>query len=514
MLSELHPPSLGAGTRQREADRRPHAVVIGSGFGGLAAAIRLGARGYRVTVLEALDQPGGRARVFRQDGFTFDAGPTIVTAPHLFEELWALCGRRMEDDVRLTSLDPFYRLIFADGSSLDCCGDETKMRARIAAFAPGDAAGYEAFMRDAEAIYGVGFEQLADVPFSTLADMLKALPAMARLRADRSVYGLAARHVRDERLRTALSFHPLFIGGNPFATTAIYALVIHLERKFGVHFAQGGTGALVAGLVKLLEGQGATLRYGAEVAEITVAHGAATGVRLADGQAIAADVVVSNADAAYTYGTLLKAQPRQRWSDAKLKRARYSMSVVVWYFGTCRRYDSVPHHSILFGPRYRGLVEDIFERKVLSQDFSLYLHRPTATDPALAPEGCDAFYALVPVPNLQSGTDWATEAEPFRARIQQRLEATLLPGLGDSLVSSRLMTPPDFRDELLSVHGAAFGLEPRLLQSAWFRPHNRSEEVDRLYLVGAGTHPGAGLPGVLSSAAILDTVVPHATRLV
>ena len=514
MLSELHPPSLGAGTRQREADRRPHAVVIGSGFGGLAAAIRLGARGYRVTVLEALDQPGGRARVFRQDGFTFDAGPTIVTAPHLFEELWALCGRRMEDDVRLTALDPFYRLIFADGSSLDCCGDETKMRARIAAFAPGDAAGYEAFMRDAEAIYGVGFEQLADVPFSTLADMLKALPAMARLRADRSVYGLAARHVRDERLRTALSFHPLFIGGNPFATTAIYALVIHLERKFGVHFAQGGTGALVAGLVKLLEGQGATLRYGAEVAEITVAHGAATGVRLADGETIAADVVVSNADAAYTYGTLLKAQPRQRWSDAKLKRARYSMSVVVWYFGTRRRYDSVPHHSILFGPRYRGLVEDIFERKVLSQDFSLYLHRPTATDPALAPAGCDAFYALVPVPNLQSGTDWATEAEPFRARIQQRLEATLLPGLGDSLVSSRLMTPPDFRDELLSVHGAAFGLEPRLLQSAWFRPHNRSEEIDRLYLVGAGTHPGAGLPGVLSSAAILDTVVPHATRLV
>ena len=514
MLTELHPPSLGAGTRMPNVDRRPHAVVIGSGFGGLAAAIRLGARGYRVTVLEALDQPGGRARVFRQDGFTFDAGPTIVTAPFLFEELWALCGRRMEDAVALTALDPFYRLIFDDGSSLDCCGDEKKMRARIAAFAADDIAGYEAFMRDAEAIYGVGFEQLADVPFSTLADMLKALPAMARLRADRSVYGLAARHVRDERLRTALSFHPLFIGGNPFATTAIYALVIHLERKFGVHFAHGGTGALVQGLVRLLEGQGATLRYGAKVAEITVAGGAATGVRLADGEAIAADVVVSNADAAYTYGTLLKAQPRRRWSDAKLKRARYSMSVVVWYFGTRRRYADVPHHSILFGPRYRGLVEDIFERKVLSEDFSLYLHRPTATDPSLAPEGCDAFYALVPVPNLQGGTDWAREAEPFRARIQQRLEATLLPGLGETLATSRLMTPPDFRDELLSVHGAAFGLEPRLLQSAWFRPHNASEEVDGLYLVGAGTHPGAGLPGVLSSAKILDTVVPHATERV
>lgn len=513
MLTELHPPSLGSGTRVPNADHRPHAVVIGTGFGGLAAAIRLGARGYRVTVLEALDQPGGRARVFRQDGFTFDAGPTIVTAPFLFEELWALCGRRMEDDVRLTALDPFYRLIFDDGSSLDCCGDEKTMRARIAAFAPDDVAGYEAFMRDAEAIYGVGFERLADVPFGTLVDMLKALPAMARLRADRSVYGLAARHVRDERLRTALSFHPLFIGGNPFATTAIYALVIHLERKFGVHFAHGGTGALVQGLVRLLEGQGATLRYGAKVAEVTVANGAATGVRLADGEAIAADVVVSNADAAYTYGTLLKAQPRRRWSDAKLKRARYSMSVVVWYFGTRRRYEDLPHHSILFGPRYRGLVDDIFERKVLSEDFSLYLHRPTATDPSLAPEGCDAFYALVPVPNLQGGTDWATEAEPFRARVQQRLEATLLPGLSDTLATSRLMTPLEFRDDLLSVHGAAFGLEPRLLQSAWFRPHNLSEEVDGLYLVGAGTHPGAGLPGVLSSAKILDTVVPHATRL-
>lgn len=512
MLTELHPPSLGSGTRAPEFDRRPHAVVIGSGFGGLAAAIRLGARGYRVTILEALDQPGGRARVFRQDGFTFDAGPTIVTAPFLFEELWALCGRRMADDVRLTALDPFYRLIFDDGSSLDCCGDEEKMRARIAAFAPGDVAGYGGFLKDAEAIYRVGFEQLADVPFSTLVNMLKALPAMARLRADRSVYGLAAHHVRDERLRTALSFHPLFIGGSPFSATAIYALVLHLERKFGVHFAQGGTGALVQGLVGLLEGQGATLRYGAKVAEITVANGAATGVRLSDGETIAADFVVSNADAAYTYGTLLKSQPRKRWSDAKLKRARYSMSVVVWYFGTRRRYEDLPHHTILFGPRYRGLVDDIFERKVLAEDFSLYLHRPTATDPGLAPEGCDAFYALVPVPNLQADIDWAREAEPFRRRIQQRLEATLLPGLGDCLATSRLMTPSAFRDDLLSVHGAAFGLEPRLMQSAWFRPHNLSEEVDGLYLVGAGTHPGAGLPGVLSSAKILDSVVPHATQ--
>lgn len=514
MLTELHPPSLGSGTRAPDPDRRPHAVVIGSGFGGLAAAIRLGARGYRVTVLEALDQPGGRARVFRQDGFTFDAGPTIVTAPFLFEELWALCGRRMEDDVRLTSLDPFYRLVFDDGSTLDCCGDEEAMQARIAAFAPDDLSGYRAILKDAEAIYRVAFEQLAHVPFSTLAPMIKALPAMAWLRADRSVHGFASRHVRDERLRTALSFHPLFIGGNPFSATAMFALVLHLERKFGVHFAHGGTGALVQGLVRLLEGQGGTLRYGAKVAEISVAKGAAAGVRLIDGEAIAAEIVVSNADAAYTYGTLLKSQPRKRWSDAKLERARYSMSVVVWYFGTRRRYDDLQHHTILFGPRYRGLIEDIFERKVLAEDFSLYLHRPTATDPGLAPKGCDAFYALVPVPNLQGDTDWATQAEPFRRRVQERLEATLLPGLSETLVTSRLMTPPDFRDELLSAHGAAFGMEPRLLQSAWFRPHNLSEELDRLYLVGAGTHPGAGLPGVLSSAKILDMVVPHATERV
>lgn len=514
MLTEMPPPDLvSRSARQARPDGRPHAVVIGAGFGGLAAAIRLGARGYRVTMLEKLGQPGGRARVFRQDGFTFDAGPTIVTAPFLFEELWALCGRRMADDVELTALDPFYRLYFADGTTLDCSGDDAAMRARIAALSPRDLPGYQAFLNDAEAIYKVGFEQLSDVPFSTLADMLRALPAMARLRADRSVYGLASRHVRDERLRTALSFHPLFIGGNPFTVTAIYALVIHLERKYGVHFAKGGTGALVDGLVGLIEGQGGTIRHGCEVAEITVEGGAARGVRLASGEALAADIVVSNADAAHTYGTLLPGVARKRWSDRKLARAHYSMSVVVWYFGTKRRYDNLPHHSILFGPRYRGLIDDIFENKVLAGDFSLYLHRPTATDPRLAPAGCDAFYALVPVPNLQGATDWSTEAEPFRRRIQTRLEQTLLPGLGEAIVTSRLMTPADFRDDYRSVHGAAFGLEPRLLQSAWFRPHNLSEELDRLYLVGAGTHPGAGLPGVLSSARILDTVVPHATEL-
>jgi phytoene desaturase len=489
-------------------DRRPHAVVIGSGFGGLAAAVRLGARGYRVTVLERLDAPGGRAYVFRQDGFTFDAGPTIVTAPFLFEELWQLAGRRLADDVDLRPMDPFYRVRFDDGSTFDTCGDAEAMRREVARLAPGDVAGYERFIRDSEAIYRVGFEQLGHVPFGAWTDMARIVPQMLRLKSYRSLASLVATHVRDERIRFALSFHPLFVGGNPFNVTSIYGLISFLERRHGVHFAMGGTGSLVAGLVKLIEGQGNRIRYGATVERITVAAGRATGVVLADGEAFAADVVVSNADAAWTYRHLLGAAPRRRWSDRRLDRARYSMSLFVWYFGTRRRYEDLPHHTIVLGPRYRELLHDIFERKVLAPDFSLYLHRPTATDPSLAPEGCDAFYVLSPVPHLDAGVDWTVQAEPYRRAIARRLSETLLPDLEANVVSSRVMTPLDFRDRLLSVKGAAFSFEPVLTQSAWFRPHNRSEEVDRLYLVGAGTHPGAGLPGVLSSARVLDAVVP------
>ena len=489
-------------------DRRPHAVVIGSGFGGLAAAVRLGARGYRVTVLERLDAPGGRAYVFRQDGFTFDAGPTIVTAPFLFEELWQLAGRRLQDDVTLVAMDPFYRIRFDDGSVFDTSGDAEAMRREVARLSPADVAGYERFMRDSEAIYRVGFEQLGHVPFSSWTDMAKIAPQMLRLKSYRSLASLVASHVRDERVRFALSFHPLFVGGNPFNVTSIYGLISHLERRWGVHFAMGGTGSLVTGLVGLIERQGNRIRYGAEVARITVADGRATGVQLADGERIAADVVVSNADAAWTYRHLLGHAPRRRWSERRLDRARYSMSLFVWYFGTRRRYDGVPHHTIVLGPRYRGLLHDIFERKVLAPDFSLYLHRPTATDPTLAPAGCDAFYVLSPVPHLDAEVDWAVQAEPYRRAIARRLAETLLPDLEANVVTSRVMTPLDFRDRLLSVKGAAFGLEPVLTQSAWFRPHNRSEEVERLYLVGAGTHPGAGLPGVLSSARVLDAVVP------
>ena len=487
---------------------RPHAVVIGSGFGGLAAAVRLGARGYRVTVFEQLDAPGGRAYVHRQDGFTFDAGPTIVTAPFLFEELWQLCGRRMSDDVTLKPISPFYRIRFDDGTVFDCSADPAAMRAEVARISPGDVEGYERFMKASEAIFKKGFEELGDVPFLSLLDMARIAPAMIKLQSFRSVYGLVSHYVRDERLRVILSFHPLLIGGNPFTTTSIYCLIAYLERRWGVHFAMGGTGALVAGLVDLIEGQGGEVRCSAPVAEITTRDGAATGVKLKSGETIAADVVVSNGCAAWTYKHLLPSIPRRRWTDARIDRARYSMSLFVWYFGTKRRYDDVEHHTILLGPRYRGLLDDIFRRKVLADDFSLYLHRPTATDPLLAPEGCDAFYVLSPVPHQESGIDWAATAEPFRKRIETALSETLLPDLAGEIVTSRLLTPDDFEHRLSSYRGAAFGLEPVLLQSAWFRPHNKSEEVERLYLVGAGTHPGAGLPGVLSSARVLDDLVP------
>jgi phytoene desaturase len=490
-----------------------HAVVIGSGFGGLAAAVRLGARGYRVTVLEKLDAAGGRAYVHRQDGFTFDAGPTIVTAPFLFEELWALCGRRLADDVDLRPVSPFYRIRFDDGAVFDYTGDADAMRAEIAKFRPADVAGYERFMAVSEAIFRVGFEKLGHVAFDSWTDMARIVPEMMRLQSYRSVSGLVGKYIKDPRLRVALSFHPLLIGGNPFSASSIYSLIAFLERRWGVHFAMGGTGRIVQGLVGLIEGQGNVVRYGAEVGAITVEGGAATGVRLADGEEIPADIVVSNADSAWTYRYLLPASARRRWTDRRIERSRYSMSLFVWYFGTRRKYPDVAHHTILLGPRYRELLTDIFDRKILAEDFSLYLHRPTATDPSLAPEGCDGFYVLSPVPHLGSGTDWTEAAERYRRGLSRFLEETVLPDLEENIVTSRVTTPQDFQDRLLSFRGAAFGLEPVLSQSAWFRPHNRSEEVDRLYLVGAGTHPGAGLPGVLSSARILDSVVPDARLL-
>ena len=502
---------------QRQAARvgKPgrHAIVIGSGLGGLAAAIRLGARGYRVTVVERLDGPGGRAYVFQQDGFTFDAGPTIITAPFLLEELWSLAGRTLSQDIDLRPLDPFYRIRFHDGETLDCYADEEEMRAEVARLSPGDVDGFDAFMEKSAEIYRVGFEELGAVPFANFSDMVKVLPDFVRLASYKSVYAFASRYVRDPRLRFALSFHPLFVGGNPFKVTSIYGLIACLERRHGVHFAMGGTGRIVEGMVGLIKRQGNEIRYNAEVAEVLVENGAATGVRLASGERIKSDIVVSNADTAWTYRNLVPSHARKRWSDKKIDRASYSMGLFVWYFGTARRYPDVKHHTILLGPRYKELLGDIFDRHTLADDFSLYLHRPTATDPSLAPEGCDAFYVLSPVPHLDAGIDWSAQTNAYREAIAKVLDAVALPGFQEHIVTSRIMTPQDFHDRLLSHKGAAFSFEPLFTQSAWFRPHNKSEDVEGLYLVGAGTHPGAGVPGVLCSAKILDQVVPHAALL-
>jgi phytoene desaturase len=500
--------------RSPEVRARPRAVVIGSGFGGLAAAVRLLARGYRVTILEKLDGPGGRAYAFRQDGFTFDAGPTIITAPFLFEELWALAGRRMTDDVDLRPITPFYDILFPDGSVFRESGDMQAMRAEVAKFRPRDVAGFDAFMKRSEEIYRIGFEELGDAPFESFMDMARIAPDLLRLEGYLSVHTVVSKYFRDPRLRTAFSFHPLLIGGNPFRASSIYCMITFLMERHGVHYAMGGMGALVRGLVGLIERQGGELRLSTEVEEILVENGTAKGVRLTSGERIAADVVVSNADSAWTYRKLVPAAARRKWTDRKLDRARYSMGLFVWYFGVDRRYESVAHHTILLWPRYRSLVRDIFDRKALADDFSLYLYRPTATDPSLAPPGCDSFYVLSPVPNLLGGQDWTREAEPYRRRIERALEARILPGLSSAIVTSRMATPLDFRDRLNSWAGAGFSFEALLTQSAWFRPHNRSEDVRNLFLVGAGTHPGAGLPGVLSSARVLDKVMPDASVFV
>ena len=491
---------------------KPSAIVIGSGFGGLAAAIRLSCKGYQVQVLEKLDAPGGRASVHKQDGFTFDAGPTIITAPYLLEELWTLCGRQFSHDITLKEMEPFYRIRFDDGTWFDYSGNDKTMRAEIARFSADDLAGYDRFMVEANMAHKLGFEDLGGVTFDTIWDLLAAVPNMVRMRAWRSIYALVAKHIKNPKLRMVFSFHPLLIGGNPFSVTSVYSLINTLERRFGVHWAMGGTGALIKGLVNLLEERGAQVRCSAPVTRILIENGRAVGVELQNGETLRSDIVVSNADTAWTYKNLVDKKYRQHWTDRKIANGKYSMSLFVWYFGTKKQYHDVPHHMIMLGPRYRELLTDIFKRHKLADDFSLYLHRPSASDPSVAPAGCDAFYVLAPVPHLGSGTDWSKQAEPFRQSIQNLLEKTVMPGLGAEVISQKLMTPQDFHDNLWSYKGAAFGLEPLLLQSAWFRPHNRSEDVPGLYMVGAGTHPGAGVPGVLMSAKALEKVIPDVTH--
>ncbi|MCU0800301.1 MAG: phytoene desaturase [Rhodobacteraceae bacterium] len=493
----------------------PPAIVIGAGIGGLAAAMRLGAKGYRVTVIDRLDMPGGRGTAISEGGHRFDLGPTIVTVPQGLRDLWAACGRRLDHDVTLVPMDPFYEIRWRDGSKFTMCGDKAAMAAEVARLSPGDSAGYARFLRDAEARYQFGFENLGRRPMHRLWDLIKVLPQFAMFRADRSIYAHAARRVKDERLRMALSFHPLFIGGDPFHVTSMYALVSHLEAAFGVHYAMGGVAAIAAAMGRVIEGQGGVLRLNTEVDAVLIEGGRAAGVRLAGGEVVRAPLVVSNADAGHTYDRLLRHAPRKRWTSARLKRTRWSMGLFVWYFGTkgtAGLWPDVGHHTILNGPRYKGLTRDIFIKGKLADDMSLYVHRPSVTDPSCAPAGDDTFYALSPVPHLghDNGVDWEAEAEPYRQKVVKVLEEQLLPGLSSHLTSSRVFTPLTFQHRYLSPYGAGFSIEPRILQSAWFRPHNVSEELPGLYLAGAGTHPGAGLPGVIASAEVLGKLVPDA----
>ena len=483
-------------------------VVIGSGFGGLAAAIRLRSQGHGVIVLEKLADPGGRGRVFEQDGFVFDAGPTIITAPTLFEDLFAIAGKKLADYATLAKLDPYYNVRFEDGTVFRYNGDREAILEQIRTINPDDVDGYLKFVAAAENIFRTGFA-LIDKPFTSLTDMLRVLPDLARLGSHRSVASFVNGFIRDPRLQQVFSFHPLLVGGNPFQTTSIYALIHTLEQKWGVWFAIGGTGALVKGMVKLLTDIGGEIRFAAEVARIEVDSDTrtATGVTLADGTLIAADAVVANSDVARTYMDLVPSSARRRNTDKRMKSLRYSMSLFVMYFGTDRKYDDVAHHEILMGPRYRELLEDVFTKKILAGDFSLYLHRPTATDRSLAPPGHDAWYVLSPVPHLGGNVDWATAARPYRDAIVSYLEDRYLPDLSKHIVTERIIDPRYFDETLNSHLGSAFSVEPILTQSAWFRPHNRSEDITNLYFTGAGTHPGAGLPGVLSSGKIVADMI-------
>ena len=501
------------------SDPRPRALVIGAGLGGLAAAMRLGAKGYRVEIYDRLDMPGGRGSSITQGGHRFDLGPTIVTVPNLFRDLWKACGRDFDQEVDLRPLDPFYEIRWPDGTRFAVTDDQEQMRAQIEAISPEDLKRYEPFLKACEKRYWFGYEDLGRRSLHKLWDLIKVLPTFAWLRADLSVYAEASRYFKDERLRMAYSFHPLFIGGDPFKVTSMYTLVSHLEKAFGVHYAMGGVAAIAKAMANVVRDQGGALTFGVDVDEILVEHGRAVGLRLEDGREIKGDLVVSGADAGHTYKHLMRNATVKRWTDARLKRTKWSMGLFVWYFGTkgtADKWKDVGHHTILNGPRYKGLVQDIFLKGKLAEDMSLYIHRPSVTDPTAAPAGDDTFYVLSPVPHLghDNGVDWQTERSIYRQKVLAVLEDQLLPGVTEHLGEELIFTPEEFMRRYRSPMGTGFSIEPRILQSAWFRPHNISEEVEGLYLTGAGTHPGAGLPGVVASAEVMAGLIPDAPSVV
>ena len=480
---------------------RPRAAVIGSGFGGLTLAVRLQAAGIDTTLIEKRDRPGGRAYVYRDAGYTFDAGPTIITAPTCLEEVFEAAGRDLADYAELIPVMPFYRLYWEDGFSFDYSNDLESINRQISAKNPADVDGYARFVRYAEDVFNEGYVKLADVPFLDFWSMIRVAPQLIRLKSYRSVYSVVSHFIKDPHLRQVFSFHPLLVGGNPFSSSSIYTLIHYLERNWGVFFVRGGTGELVNALIRLFEEIGGEVRLDCPVERIHTSNGRVTGLTSADGWSANFDAVASNADVVHTYGTLLAEDPGGRAEAARLARKRFSMSLFVVYFGTTTRHPELAHHDILFGPRYKGLLNDIFNTGTLADDFSLYLHAPTLTDPSVAPEGCEAFYVLSPVPHLgKASIDWSVEGPRYRDRILEYLEKRYIPNLTQDLETVRIMTPDDFKTELNSYDGSAFSLEPILTQSAWFRVHNRDKRIGGLYFVGAGTHPGAGVPGVVNSA--------------
>jgi len=479
------------------------AIVIGSGFGGLALAIRLQASGIPTIILESRDKPGGRAYVWEQDGFRFDAGPTVLTAPQVIDELFTVSGKNREDYIEFEELTPFYRLIWQDDTEFDYVGDEAELEAAIARFAPEDLEGYKRFRQYSADVFAEGYEKLAHVPFLDIWSMVRAAPELVQLQAYRSVYSKVASFIKNEKLRQAFSYHTLLVGGNPFSTSAIYALIHALELKWGVHFPRGGTGALVAAMVRLFEDLGGEIRLNSAVDEILTTGNASkvSGVKLVNGETIATNYVASNADVVHTYKHLLRSEPVANRSAKKLINSDHSMSLFLVYFGVKGKYENLAHHSILFGPRYKELLTEIFDRGELADDFSLYLHSPSVTDDSLAPEGHSTHYVLAPVPHMGRGkVDWEVEGPKLRDRIMKSLEERVMPGLSERIVTSRIFSPPDFESYLNAWQGSAFSLQPTLLQSAWFRVHNRDPKIQGLYFTGAGTHPGAGIPGVVNSA--------------
>ena len=492
------------------SENTTHSLVIGAGFGGIAAALRMRARGHKVTLIERLDAIGGRAQAFEQGGFRHDAGPTVITAPFLFDELFALFDEKREDHLDFRPLDPWYRFYFHEGSEFDYRPSLEDTHAEIARFSPEDMKNYDRLISTSKDIFDIGFSELADRPFTRFGAMLKQIPQLLRLKSYMTVAQLVNSHIKHPLLRQAFSIHPLLVGGNPFDTTSIYALIHYLERKWGVYFCMGGTGKLVAELENLMRRQGIEILLNTDVREIMVSHDSSnkvTGVIIQDGTQISADRIICNGDPPTIYAEMLPAHKGKRKKALPDKVTRYSMGLYVLFFGTKKTYPNIAHHTIWMGKRYKELLHDIFNRKILADDFSLYVHRPTATDASFAPEGCDSFYVLCPVPNLQGNVDWEQEGPALQQRIVAALDKTIMPGLTEHIVEDFYMTPEDFKTRYRSMHGAGFSIAPNFTQSAWFRYHNRDPHLSNLYFSAAGAHPGAGMPGVLCSAKVVDRLV-------